>query len=166
MCENRENMSIVDRENMSIVDRENMSIVDRDVDRDTDKNASTDERVAKFAQEFHEHGLGCGNEIANVVKEIHPDALIIVPLYRSCITIEQSEEEKKNGVCTLHAYADPHWLGGEIDIDTLKKDDFHFEFTIQGDRQAPMILNKKINDDDKYCDNKCDEGFIAEFDEN
>lgn len=112
--------------------------------KETDENnKKCDEKVDEFVREHHEHGLGCGSEIANVAKEIHPDALAIVPLYRSCIVIEQSEEEKKDGVCTLHSYADPHWLGGEIDVNTLKSDDFHFEFHVRGDRQGPAIVNKR-----------------------
>lgn len=101
-----------------------------------------DEKVEKFMKTFREHGLGCGVKIADTVKEIHPDALAIVPLYRSCIVVVQSEEEKKDGVCTLHSYADPHWMGADIDVATLKLDDFHFEFIVQGDRQGPAILKK------------------------
>ncbi len=129
---------------------------------DDDKN----EKVEEFMRKSREHGIGCGNEIANVVKEIHPNALIIVPLYRSCIVIEQSEEEKKQGVCTIHSYADPHWLGRNIDIDALKLDDFHFEFCVQGDRQGPIILNKNYEKDvERECD-KDEEPEIIEHDEN
>ena len=107
-------------------------------------------KVDEFMKDFRARGLGCGNKIADVAKEIHPDALAVVPLYRSCIVIEQSEEEKKDGVCTLHTYADPHWLGAEIDVDTLKSDYFHFEFCVHGDRQGPAIVNKNnIDDEDK-----------------
>lgn len=125
-----------------------------------DKKCDVDEKVNEFMQTFREHGLGCGIEIANVVKEMHPNALVIVPLYRSCIVIEQSEDEKKEGVCTLHSYADPHWCGGEIDIENLKSERFHCEFCIQGDRQGPIILNKK--EDGK----KGEDQIIVENDEN
>jgi hypothetical protein len=123
-----------------------------------------DQKVNEFMQDFRTHGLGCGSKIAEIAKEIHPDALAIVPLYRSCIVVEQSEEEKKEGVCTLHSYADPHWLGGEIDIDTLKSDDFHFEFCVRGDRQGPAIINKR--NDENVEERKEEDGPIIENDEN
>jgi hypothetical protein len=128
------------------------------------KNDDVDEKVDEFMNDFRTHGLGCGVKIAEVAKEIHPDALVIVPLYRSCIVVEQSEEEKKEGVCTLHSYADPHWLGGEIDIDTLKSDDFHFEFCVRGDRQGPAIINKR--NDENVEERKEEDGPIIENDEN
>ena len=103
--------------------------------------------IEDITKEFCEHGLGCGKDIAAIAKEIHPGALIILPLYRSCIVIEQSEEEKKEGVCTLHSYAVPHWCGEEINMETLKSDMFHYEFAVQGDRQGPVILRKN-------CDNE------------
>jgi hypothetical protein len=115
---------------------------DDDMKCDNDKNENADKKVNEFVKSFHTHGIGCGTEIAEIAKEIHPDALAIVPLYRSCIVIEQSDEEKKDGMCTIHSYADPHWMDGDIDADTLKSDDFHFEFVVQGDRQGPTILKK------------------------
>jgi hypothetical protein len=128
------------------------------------ENYDVDPKVNEFMQDFITHGLGCGNKIAEIAKELHPDALVVVPLYRSCIVVEQSEEEKKEGVCTLHSYADPHWLGGEIDIDTLKSDDFHFEFHVRGDRQGPSIVNKNRCEDVE--ERKEDDGPIIEHDEN
>lgn len=130
------------------------------------KNDDVDAKVNEFMQDFQTRGLGCGSKIADIAKELHPDALAIVPLYRSCIVIVQSDEEKKDGVCTLHSYADPHWLGGEIDIDTLKSDDFHFEFCVRGDRQGPAIINKKLdeNTEDKHDEDEYPK--VMEHDEN
>ena len=96
---------------------------------DQDKDAKIDE----FVQKFHEHGIGCGLEISKLAKDMHPNAVTIIPLYRSCVVIEQSEEEKKEGVVTIHAYADPHWMGGDITIDALMSDDFHAKFVIHRD---------------------------------
>jgi hypothetical protein len=128
-----------------------------------DKNLK---KVDDFMQEFREHGLGCGSKIADIAKEMHPTALAVVSLYRSCIVIEQSDEEKKEGVCTLHSYADPHWLGGEIDADTLKSDDFHFEFCIRGDRQGPAIVNKNSDEnvEELHCEDE--DSKVIEHDEN
>ena len=98
-----------------------------------------DQKLEKFVQEFHEHGLGCGLEISKLAKEMHPNAIAIVPLYRSCVVIEQNDEDKKEGVATIHAYADPHWLGREITVEDLRSDDFHTKFVIQGYRHGPEI---------------------------
>lgn len=104
-----------------------------------------DEKINEFVQEFHEHGLQCGSEISRLTKEMHPNAIAVIPLYRSCIVIEQSDDEKKEGIASIHAYADPHWLGGEIDIATLKSDDFHSKFFVQGRREGPGIYLENAN---------------------
>lgn len=104
------------------------------------ESKDVDENVKKFVQEFHTHGMGCGQKIAEIARFLHPDALLIVPLYRSCIVVEQSEQEQVDGSCTVHGYADPHWLGREIDAETLKSDDFHFIYEVHGDRQGPAIV--------------------------
>lgn len=127
-----------------------------------DKN----KKVEEFMEQHHEHGLECGEKISNIAKELHPDALTIVPLYRSCIVIKQSDQEREDGVCTIHSYADPHWLGGEIDIDTLKSDDFHFEFYVQGDRQGPVIINKSPVKEDEQCNLQDEDKIFIENDEN
>ena len=105
-----------------------------------EKTKDVDERVEEFSREFHAHGMGCGAEIAELAKEMHPGAIAIIPLYRSCIVIEQSDGDKKEGDCVIRAYADPHWLGGEIDSETLKSEEFHSVYHVQGDRQGPMIV--------------------------
>lgn len=103
---------------------------------DDDKN---NEKVNAFMREFHRHGMNCGNEISRLAKEIHPNAITVVPLYRSCIVIEQSDEDKKYGTCTIHSYADPHWMGGDITIQNLKSDNFHSKFIVHGQREGPEI---------------------------
>ena len=104
-----------------------------------------DEKIQKFVKDFHGHGLGCGLEISKLAREKHPDAIAIVPLYRSCIVVEQSDEDKKEGVATIHAYADPHWMGGDITIETLRSDDFHTKFVVQGLRHGPEICMVNAN---------------------
>jgi hypothetical protein len=100
-----------------------------------------DEKVEEFMNKFHIHGMGCGEEIAKVARSMHLGAFII-PLYRSCIVIEQSEEDKKDGNCTIHCYADPHWLGKDIDIESLKLGDFHSIYKVKGDRQGPICIKE------------------------
>lgn len=123
---------------------------------DVKEEKDVDERVDKFVEEFHEHGLGCGNKIATLAKEMHPDAIAIIPLYRSCIVIEQSDNEKKEGLCILHGYADPHWLGGDIDIENLQRSDFHARFIVQGRREGPGIYleNADKDPDDKSLEDE------------
>lgn len=104
-----------------------------------EKGKDVDEKVEEFTKEFHEHGMGCGIKIAELAREMHSGAIAILPLYRSCIVVEQNDGDKKEGDCTVHTYADPHWLGGEIDIETLKSEEFHSVYHVQGDRQCPII---------------------------
>ena len=112
---------------------------------DIDKTSEKDEKINGFVQEFHEHGIGCGLEISKLAREMHPNAIAIVPLYRSCVVIEQSDEEKKEGVATMHAYADPHWMGGDITIEALQSEDFHAKFSIQGQRHGPEVCLVNAN---------------------
>ena len=114
----------------------------------TQKDAEN--KVEGFVQEFHKHGMGCGLEIAKVVKDIHPNAIAIVPLYRSCIVIEQTEKDKTEGVCGIHAYADPHWLGRDITAEELQSDDFHSKFMIQGLREGPEVVLEHANNYQKF----------------
>lgn len=118
-----------------------------------DEDSKKNEKINAFVQEFHEHGMKCGTEISRLAKEIHPNAIAVVPLYRSCIVVEQDDEDKKNGTCTIHSYADPHWMGGDITIQNLKNDDFHSRFVVHGQREGPEIClvdannyQKAIND--------------------
>lgn len=103
----------------------------------------TNDKDCQVLEEMHKIGIDCGREIARLAKVIHPDYMIAIPLYRSCIVIMQSEEEKDKGICTVHSYADPHWLGEEVDIETLKKEDFHTEFKIIGQRSSPELVYEK-----------------------
>lgn len=79
-----------------------------------------------------DHGIDCGIKIANVVKDLHPDAIVIVPLHRSCFVVTQNDIEKENGKCTMYLYTDPHWFGDDIDIDTLRKKKYHKTVDVYG----------------------------------
>lgn len=116
-----------------------MCEIDRDSGTTKDMEDLIQDKVEKFTEKFHRHGLECGQEIAKVAKEMHPNAIAIIPLYRSCVVIEQGDMEKRNGIATIHSYADPHWLGRDIDKDTLMSDHFHTKFIIQGYREGPEI---------------------------
>lgn len=130
-----------------------------EIDKDSDTMKEVDEiaenKVNAFVQEFHKHGIGCGQKISKVAKEIHPDAIAVIPLYRSCIVIKQSDEEKKEGFATIHTYGDPHWLGRDIDIENLRSDDFHKIFHIHGLREGPEIIlfdNRELKKEVKIVD--------------
>lgn len=104
---------------------------------------SKDNELNEVLDKFHKHGLQCGDEISKLAMIMHPDAICVIRLYRSCIVVVQSEEEKNTGDCTIHTYADPHWMGEEISIDTLSSNEFHSELKIYGHRSGPNIEYKK-----------------------
>ena len=110
---------------------------------------NVNEQIKDFTRGFQKHGMYCGIQIAEIAKTIYPKAVAIIPLYRSCIVIEQIDEDKEEGNCTIHTYADPHWLGGEIDIETLKSGAFHSVYNVQGDRQGPAIIQTKKTEHDE-----------------
>lgn len=127
---------------------------DDKVDKDKVDDDKADTKVKEFAQEFHEHGIQCGLKIASLVKEIHPEAVAVVPLYRSCIAIIQGNGKYKDGNAVIHAYGDPHWLGGDIDIETLKSDRFHKMFYVHGLREGPDIIPVREDRKDREEDKK------------
>ncbi len=108
------------------------------------RETQVDQKVKEFTEKSHSHGMNCGQKIAEVAAFLHPNALLIVPLYRSCIVVEQDEQDKKDGSCTIHGYADPHWLGRDIDAHSLKSDTFHDCYKIHGDRQGPSFAKKNV----------------------
>lgn len=114
-----------------------------EIDKGSDTLKEVDEiaqkKVEEFSQEFLKHGIRCGQKIAKLTREMHPNAIAIVPLYRSCMVIEQNEEQEKEGIAVIHSYGDPHWLGKEITIENLKSDDFHFKFIVHGLREGLSI---------------------------
>lgn len=100
---------------------------------------STQRRLEKFKKDYHKHGIGCGQEIAEVVADMHPFAVTVIPLYRSCIVVEQNGDNEEEGIAIIHTYADPHWLGEDINVETLKSDRFHKVLLVQGLREGPEI---------------------------
>jgi len=91
---------------------------------------------------MHELGLQCGRDIAKLAEEMHPDALCIVPLYRSCMVVLQDEKLKKAGACKLILYGDPHWLGHEVTKGWLRRKQFHDTIIVRGERSNPRLLIK------------------------
>ena len=72
------------------------------------------EKHKDFFKKFHQHGLDCGNEIAQLLKSEHEDCLI-VPLYRSALAIRINEDE----TVSIFAAGDPHAQGEDINDKNL-----------------------------------------------
>lgn len=84
-----------------------------------------DDILAEMKARMLEHGMNkCGVEIANIVREhMHPDALLVIPMYRSCLVLERDTTDEGNpDVVHAYTYGDPHWRGGEITQDALKEE--------------------------------------------
>lgn len=96
------------------------------------KNLEKEKDMQKTPDMMHNHGTECGIKIAAVVKELYPEAIAIIPLYRSCFVVTQDDAQKEKGNCTMHLYTDPHWFGEEINIDTLKKEECHKTVNVHG----------------------------------
>jgi len=98
--------------------------------------------LSEFGKELlemlHKKGISRGLKIAELARQLHPKALVIVPLYRSCLVVEQTEEQQKEGVCTLHFYWDPGWQGLELNLDNLRK--FHSVAYLHGQRSGPDLV--------------------------
>ncbi len=108
----------------------------------SDKQRSPEE-VEKMVDEFMEvmgkRGNKKGERIAGVAAELHPDALLIVPLYRSAVVVlPKNEEEQERGSMSLVLYHDPQWLGAD-DITTENLPRFKHVLQIWGQRSGPDV---------------------------
>lgn len=57
-----------------------------------------------------------------IIQSMHPDALAIVPLYRSALVIDPlTVEEAKLGMATILVYHDPAWMGQETTPESLRR---------------------------------------------
>ena len=89
------------------------------------------EKHKDFFKKFHQHGLDCGNEIAQLLKSKHEDCLI-VPLYRSALAIRINEDE----TMSIFAVGDPHCWGRDINDKNLEET----EYVISGNRFGPEFF--------------------------
>jgi len=98
-------------------------------------------KLQEVFEQLHQHGLECGREIARLAEEMHPDALAVVPLYRSCVVVLQDEQMKQAGNCKLILYGDPHWLGYKtITKKLLRRKAFHDTVIVKGERSNPRLF--------------------------
>lgn len=101
------------------------------------------EEVEKILDEFMvgmgKRGNKTGEKIARLAGELHPDALLIVPLYRSAVVVlPKNEEEQERGSMSLVMYHDPRWMGAD-DITTENLPRFKHTLQIWGQRSGPDV---------------------------
>jgi len=85
-------------------------------------------------------GKECASEIITAAKKLHPDALFMLPLYRSALVVlPQDEAELERGACTIILYHDPHWMGHDK---TTTENLPHFKEVLEvyGQRSGPDLL--------------------------
>lgn len=85
-----------------------------------------------------------GRKIEEVAKKIHPDCILTIPLYRSCVVIlKQDKKEKERGYCTILLYHDPQWRSEKITKETLQY--YKDELVLHGQRSGfELWLNKGV----------------------
>ena len=92
------------------------------------------DRLMKLFREMEEAGLEAGEYIAKRVEELHPNALLIIPLYRSCLVVLPKEDPNR---VDMVFYGDPHWRNRDITLENLE--DERTEISIVGSRSYPRI---------------------------
>lgn len=97
------------------------------------------EMIVDFEKEMGKSGNKTGEKIAHLAGELHPDALLIVPLYRSAVVVlPKNEEEQERGSMSLVLYHDPRWMGAD-DITTENLPRFKNNLKIWGQRSGPDL---------------------------
>jgi len=91
----------------------------------------TEKEIKEFMEKFVKHGMGCGEQIGNILQKDYPKALVL-PLYRSAVAIEYDEEER---VIRLHCAGDPHVWGKDLIKDNIEED----TYVISGNRFGPIL---------------------------
>ncbi len=118
--------------------------------KDEKEKALEDEEREKALEDFFEvmrkGGNKGGEEIAAIASKLHPDALFIAPLYRSCmVVLPKTEAEEERGAITIKLYHDPSWIGGERTVENLPK--FYQNLKLWGQRShVDMTLDDETLD--------------------
>ena len=97
---------------------------------------SQEEKVKEFMKMFVSHGMGCGEEIAHLLQERHPNALVF-PLYRSAVALDKHEKG-----LVIYCCGDPHCMGGEIDAKTVGE--WEREYYLSGQRFGVEFFEKQL----------------------
>ena len=104
-------------------------------------NDDEKENLRRIIAEMQKLGMTRGETIAEVAKKMHPDAITILPLYRSCaVVVPQKDWQKYRGCWSIIMYGDPGAMGGDIDEEHLNDPMFKQEIIIYGQRFGPQIL--------------------------
>jgi len=81
-----------------------------------------------------------------VVKQLHPDAKLIIPLYRSALVVPpQTKEEIERGSCKIILYHDPHWVGHDK-ITTQNLPQFKEIIGVHGQCSGPDLTVEYIDE--------------------
>jgi hypothetical protein len=72
----------------------------------------TEKQNKELEKIFDKMGKESSSGIMKVAKKLHPDAVLIIPLYRSCLVI--LPKESPNHPQQIIAYHDPQWAGDKI----------------------------------------------------
>jgi len=103
-----------------------------------DDYRSLEEKKDKFTRDylriammFGNMGTSSGDEITKLAVQLHPDPILVWPLYRSCIIIPKQEVD---GDLTVIGYHDPSWMGDDRTVENLPR--YRETFTIRGQRSG------------------------------
>lgn len=100
------------------------------------KEEEVEAKVEKFWKDtMLPNGLNCGEQIAQIVREIHPEAVAVLPLYRSAIAVIPKQGEGGDKYVEIWGYGDPH-VEGE-DITRVNVEPFHQVTAVSGGRYGP-----------------------------
>ncbi len=98
-------------------------------------NEEQEKALCEVMLTMHNNGCESGIEIMDLAKQIHKSPkCTFIPLYRSCLVMIPSDDE----YCRMIAYHDPHWMGEERNMQTIRQ--FKQVYLIRGQRDGPDII--------------------------
>lgn len=103
------------------------------------KQKEMTETLARISKSMGKMGRAGGREIADVAAKLHPNALCIVPLYRSCIVVlPPNKALARRGAVEIKMYHDPCWMGAD---ERTKENlpEFCETLVISGQRSGPDL---------------------------
>lgn len=76
-----------------------------------------------------------------LVRRMHPRALAVVGLYRSCMVVLPQTKKQKSDSCTVVLYHDPQWMGQSVTMKNLRQ--FRTFLEVVGQRSGPDLFQSK-----------------------
>lgn len=89
----------------------------------------------KIKRAFNKMGRESGDEIAALARQLHRNAVAIVPLYRSAFVLLPQQRQERGHHMRAVIYHDPAWMGEDRTLDSLPR--YKSELTIMGQRSGP-----------------------------